>query len=226
MDSDEIQGTLYRPKGDGPFPSVILLHTCGGLGEHVTNWATRLLKEGYLALVVDSWGSRSRNNCRGGDYFVLTKDANGARDYLKTLAYADKKGIGVMGFSLGASAALEASSFAESGFSAAVAFYPKCVDWEADESVPVLLLLAGEDNWGSRQVEACLGSAKIGRNNGRIIESKVYPGVHHGFDNEKFSEGYHSSKGRGGYVEYNHAANEDAWKRLLVFFNKHLRGGK
>jgi dienelactone hydrolase len=225
-DSDEIQGTLYRPKGDGPFPAVVLLHTCGGLREHVLNWAVRLVKEGYLALAVDSFGSRDKDNCGAGDSFLLTKDAYGARDYLKTLAYADKKGIGVMGMSLGATAALEASSFVSAGFGAGVALYPKCDDWEPGESVPVLLLLAGEDNWGMRPVESCLDGANIGKKNGRIIESKVYSGVHHGFDNEETSGGVESSKGTGGYLEYNHSATTDAWNRIRNFFKKHLRGGK
>jgi dienelactone hydrolase len=227
-DSVEIQGTFYRPKGEGPFPSVVLLHTSGGMGEHVLDWAKKLAKEGYLALAVDSFGSRGRDDSlpAGADIFNMTKDAYGARDYLKTLAYADKKAIGVMGFSLGAIAALEASSFAEAGFRAGVALYPKCHQWEPGESVPVLLLLAGEDNWEFRAVKDCLAGAEISRKLGRIIELKVYSGVHHGFDQERFSDGFESSKGVGGFLEYSPEATTDAWKRIRIFFNKHLRSGK
>jgi dienelactone hydrolase len=31
--------SLYRPDGPGPFPAVVLLHTCAGLRPHVLGWA-------------------------------------------------------------------------------------------------------------------------------------------------------------------------------------------
>src|SRR5580704_7268540 len=49
---------LYRPSGGGPFPAVVLLHTCAGLGPHVHAWARKLQDWGYVALVVDSFTPR------------------------------------------------------------------------------------------------------------------------------------------------------------------------
>ena len=33
-DSGPLHAQLYKPDGDGPFPVVIALHGCGGLGGH------------------------------------------------------------------------------------------------------------------------------------------------------------------------------------------------
>ena len=42
---------LKKPRGDGPFPMVILLHTCGGIQPHTTvEWPKDLLDEGYVVL--------------------------------------------------------------------------------------------------------------------------------------------------------------------------------
>lgn len=50
--------SLYRPKGTGPSPAVVLLHTCGGLGQHVFDWASRLTSAGYVSVVIDSFTPR------------------------------------------------------------------------------------------------------------------------------------------------------------------------
>src|SRR5262245_25808080 len=49
---------LYTPRGAGPFPTVILMHGCGGIGPNVKEWATWLRHEGYAAFMLDSFGGR------------------------------------------------------------------------------------------------------------------------------------------------------------------------
>jgi poly(3-hydroxybutyrate) depolymerase len=46
-----LHAQLFKPDGDGPFPTVIALHGCGGLGGHsepvlprYRDWAEQLLK--------------------------------------------------------------------------------------------------------------------------------------------------------------------------------------
>jgi len=60
-----LHAQLYKPDGDGPFPTVIALHGCGGLGGHpeavrprYRDWTEQLLKTGYAVLLPDSYGSR------------------------------------------------------------------------------------------------------------------------------------------------------------------------
>ena len=46
-----VTGVLTKPPGDGPFPSVVLLHTCGGLTGHVAkDWPEFLTAQGHVAL--------------------------------------------------------------------------------------------------------------------------------------------------------------------------------
>ena len=40
---------LYAPEGPGPFPAVVLSHTCGPLRQHILEWAQRFLAAGYAA---------------------------------------------------------------------------------------------------------------------------------------------------------------------------------
>src|SRR5437870_700055 len=71
-----LTGDLYRPAGAGPFPAVILLHGCSGVGPHTVAWAQWLQAEGYAALVLDSFAGRGlRRLC--GDSSPLTGRARG-----------------------------------------------------------------------------------------------------------------------------------------------------
>src|SRR5450631_4802702 len=63
--SATLHAQLYKPEGDGPFPTVIALHGCGGLAGHsepvlprYRDWAEQLVKSGNAVLLPDSYGSR------------------------------------------------------------------------------------------------------------------------------------------------------------------------
>lgn len=58
LGSGILHAQLYKPEGAGPFPTVIALHGCGGLGGHADpvlpryrDWAERLLKAGNAVLL-------------------------------------------------------------------------------------------------------------------------------------------------------------------------------
>src|ERR1700759_4522036 len=60
-----LRAQLFKPEGNGPFPVVIALHGCGGLGGRpepvqirYRDWAEQLLKDGKAVLFPDSYGSR------------------------------------------------------------------------------------------------------------------------------------------------------------------------
>src|SRR5437868_8531213 len=64
-----LHAQLYKPEGDGPFPTVIALHGCGGLSgqsepvlSRYRDWAEQLLKAGHAVLLPDSYGSRSEEH--------------------------------------------------------------------------------------------------------------------------------------------------------------------
>ena len=109
---------LAKPRGDGPFPAVVLMHGCSGTERtttHRTVWrglnnhAALLNDYGYVTLIVDSFGPRGiTDSCQtGGKYDpVQVGDANAAFDHLASLPFVDAKRIGFVGLSRGGGTAL------------------------------------------------------------------------------------------------------------------------
>src|SRR5262249_51863722 len=54
----EIKGYLGRPKKEGRYPGVIILHGNPGATDDVRNTAAQLAQAGFIGLLVD-WGSRA-----------------------------------------------------------------------------------------------------------------------------------------------------------------------
>src|SRR5262249_30306467 len=106
----QIIAHLYRPSGPGPFPAVALFHGSTGVLPYHHRWAEWLATEGYVALVVDSYGPRRVDKDSGGLTGERVWDAFGALAYLRSLSFVQKNDIGAMGWSLGGSVALLASS--------------------------------------------------------------------------------------------------------------------
>jgi dienelactone hydrolase len=82
----EISGWLYRPSGAGPFPGIVLAHTCGGVNDHTAQWGNRLASWGYAVVAPDSFGPRGeRNVCGRGNAVsgnARVADVAGALDFL------------------------------------------------------------------------------------------------------------------------------------------------
>ncbi|MBV8472514.1 MAG: dienelactone hydrolase family protein, partial [Hyphomicrobiales bacterium] len=101
-----LRGYLTRPPGAGPFPAVLLLHSCLGwpfdrrqIGETIAGW-------GYVALFVDDFSSRGLKESCTVDFPAATADADGALAYLAGRPDVDRARIAVVGFSQGADTAL------------------------------------------------------------------------------------------------------------------------
>ena len=170
-----LHAQLYKPDGDGPFPTVIALHGCGGLGgqsepvqSRYRDWAEQLLKTGHAVLLPDSYGSRELGpQCRVKERRVLARrervaDVKASRQWLLQQPWAARDRISLIGWANGASAVLWAvrpqlsSRGTEPDFRSAIAFYPDCrissgLGWSA--RVPTLLLIGAQ---GRRQFAAGL----------------------------------------------------------------------
>lgn len=141
---------LIKPEGDGPFPAIVIMHDCSGLGPRGSGaprrWANELVPQGYVVLIPDSFTPRGLPNgtCTApveyigaGAPFTRALDAYGALALLRTLPYVDGTRIGVMGGSHGGSTTLAALStpgdsadplaaVKRNGFTAGLALYPGC----------------------------------------------------------------------------------------------------
>jgi len=221
-----------KPNAGGPFPAVVLLHTCGGIRPHVHQWSSRLVAAGYATLIVDSLTWRGAKECSIPHYFPasvddVTGDAFAALGHLRGRSDVDPERIGVMGFSWGANATLRTSSARYrreapgGGFAAAIAFYPMCVsprsDWPAaaqeraynlfdDAAAPTLVLIGDADDDTPNVAANCATRVGALRSAGRPVDIILYPGAGHVFDSRDSPNTRKS------------AAD------MLAFFNRHLGG--
>jgi dienelactone hydrolase len=147
---EQIPVTLFKPDGPGPFPAVVIMHDCSGLGPRSSGaphrWATELRERGYVVLIPDSFATRGHP---GG---VCTnpapsrtevspprrvRDAYAGLAYVRSLPFVDGSRVALMGGSHGGSTTLASMVASErdtemlahdkrSGFAAAVALYPSC----------------------------------------------------------------------------------------------------
>ena len=200
--SATLHAQLYKPDGGGPFPVVIGLHGCGGLGGHsgpvqrrYRDWAEHLLKGGNAVLLPDSYGSRELGpQCRVKERRILARrervaDIMAARQWLLQQPWAARDRISLMGWAHGASALLWAvrpqspSRNVEPDFRSAIAFYPDCrtssgLGWSA--RVPTLLLIGAKDDISSPP--ACRQMVDGARGRSALARIVVYPGAWHDFD--------------------------------------------
>lgn len=151
--SDEIPATILKPAGEGPFPAIVIVHDCSGLGPKSSGspmrWGQYLVQQGYVIMLPDSFTPRglpggictvppSQSNVANGN--VRMRDAYGALIALRKLSYVDGKRIGIMGGSHGGMTTLAAmvksptendlvGGLKSNGFVAGIAFYPNCGVW-------------------------------------------------------------------------------------------------
>src|SRR5262245_43929816 len=88
-----IGGEIYRPAGTGPFPAVLVMHGCGGLGPNMHDWGQWVQSEGYVAFVVDSFEGRGLKRVCGDPNRFTSRDrapdVYAAAAHLKTLPFVD-----------------------------------------------------------------------------------------------------------------------------------------
>jgi dienelactone hydrolase len=197
-----LHGQLYKPEGAGPFPVVIALHGCGGLGAHseplqvrYRDWAEQLLKDGKAVLFPDSYGSRELGpQCHVKERRITARrervtDILAARQWLMQQPWVAHDRISLLGWANGASALLWAVRpqlllhYAEPDFRSAIAFYPDCrlssgLGWSS--RVPTLLLIGAKDDVSSPP--ACRQMVEGAHGRSALTRIVVYPSAYHDFD--------------------------------------------
>lgn len=227
--STKLEGFLSKPQGPGPFPTVVLMHGCGGLIGKVPaslrNHASFFNAHGFAALVLDSFGPRGKSsqcglNQLGAARYYRSFDAFNTLAYLKTRGYVDPDNVFLVGQSNGGSVALIVAGGgakfnfpADLRYTAVAAYYPWC-GIELDDLVsPLIVFGGGEDDWVPP------ANCKIQQRSasGEPMEVIVYDGVHHSFDLPIGAVRYrnHTLKGDA-------TATRDSRKRMLDWFTRHM----
>ncbi len=231
---------MLTPEGDGPFPAVLLLHTCYGNLGHVDVWAKRLQSHGYVAVVVNSMQARGLDGhfdrlsvcagraLRAGD---RARDIGISIELLRRVANIDERRIGIVGFSHGGWTALDFLGHGAGGQSefevengldgpkSVVVVYPYCGEQTVKgleawpRNLRMLMLLAGSDT--TVGTAKCESLAREQKARGHAIDLHVYPGAAHGYDIEPdLILGYDR--------RYDESAARDTRKRILAFLDDTL----
>ncbi|MGJ4928343.1 dienelactone hydrolase family protein [Bradyrhizobium sp. HKCCYLS2038] len=172
----------------------------GTLSKRHVMWGSYWAERGYLALLPDSFGPRGKAHGFGrhthddperddvNERTVRPLDAEGALAYLRQRSDVAASRIVLQGWSNGGSTALNVllrQGLQSSGFRGALIFYPGCGENSLlgptlRTRAPVQLFLAADDEEVSPAL--CSAMAERSRQAGTAIETTIYPGATHGFD--------------------------------------------
>jgi carboxymethylenebutenolidase len=211
----QASGFLARP--DKGKPGIIVLQEWWGLVPHVKDVAGRFAAQGYLALAPDLYHGKStveaaeaEHLMKGLDWGRAGQEIAGAVRYLREVEGATR--VGVTGFCMGGALTIIAAT--QPGVDAYVAFYgfPPAGAASLDKiTAPGLIFFGEKEEFFS--IPDAKAFAENQQKRERAAAVIVYPGAGHAFFNDSRPEAYRRD-----------AAN-DAWRRTLEHFGRHLRSG-
>jgi len=214
--SGQMRGYLVKPVGNGPFPSVLVVHENRGLNPYIEDVARRCAVEGFLAFAPDGLfpvGGYPGNDDDGRtlqgnlDQPKLRTDLlNGAR-YLQSHKLSNSK-LGATGFCYGGGVVNYLATALGPDLRAGVPYYGAAAETSAVPKIKAALLIqyaASDDRINSMwpAYEGALKASNVSH------EMHTYPGTQHGFHNNSTPR-------------YTESAAKLSWDRTMAFFHKHL----
>jgi carboxymethylenebutenolidase len=212
----ELNAYLALPRGEGQWPGVVVIQDALGLSDDIKEQADRLAAAGYVSFAPDLYSGRgircvlatlqASRSGKGAAY----GDIEAAREWLT--ARDDCTGrIGIIGFCMGG------------GFDASSVNYgelPKDpVSYLAD-ACPIV------GSFGRRDATLRGRAAKLEQaldQVGVAHDVKEYQDAGHSFLNRINAGPLLGTVVKLASFNYHHASAEDAWHRILTFFDEHLR---
>jgi carboxymethylenebutenolidase len=214
--SGKMRGYLVQPKGNGPFPVVLVVHENRGLNPYIEDVARRCAVEGFLALAPDGLfpaGGYPGNDDDGRDLQAkldqnkLRTDMLNSAKYLKGHQLSSGK-LGVTGFCWGGGTTNYLAVMMGPDVKAAAPFYGAAPAASAVPDIKAQLVIHYAENderidsmWPG--YEKALKAANV------RYEQYTYPGTQHGFHNNSTPR-------------YKADAAKLAWERTIGLFKKTL----
>lgn len=215
-----VTGYLARPKKEGRYPAIVVIHENKGLVEHIRDVARRLAVAGYVAFAPDLLSRQG-----GTEHFAsleelqknLTQvppdgflsDLDSTLEHLKGLSFVKADSLGITGFCFGGGLTWRMAT-RRADLKAAVPFYGAAppLDDVPKIKAKVLAIYASLDeriNAGIPALEEAL------KKNSVRYQKVMYEGAKHAFHNDTGAN-------------YDAESARDAWKRTLEFFARTLKG--
>jgi carboxymethylenebutenolidase len=214
---DEAYGYLALP-ASGSGPAVIVIQEWWGLTTHIAHMADRLAGEGYVALAPDLYGGVTTHDEGEALQLLLeipvdraARDLRGAVDYLLLRDEVVGETLGVVGFCMGGSFALQLAVQEGGKVAAAVAFYPigYMPDDYAGLQAAVLIHIPDADQINPPTLAEELNE-KISADTRTKPEIDHYPAGHAFLNEEDLLGTYDAEQAR------------IAWDRTVAFLRAHL----
>jgi carboxymethylenebutenolidase len=213
----DIRAYVATPKGDGPFPTVIMIHEFFGLSESIARRADLLAESGYLVIAPDvfrgmttSWIPRAIYNVISSDAEQVYADLDSTYAWLGSQPQADLTRVATLGFCFGGRTSL-GYSLHNNQIAATVIFYGDPITDPAvlkDLPGPVLGIFGGAD--ASIPVENVQAFGDSLTQLGIEHQLTTYEGQPHGF-----VDSVESIKAGG--------AQQKAWNEMLAFLEANLK---
>lgn len=223
-----LDGYLATPQpdvsGPGPWPGVVVVHDAFGLGRDTRLITERFATAGFVALAPDLYSRGGMVRCVKSVFRSLVAqrgqafdDLDAARRLLADSADCTRK-VGVVGFCMGGGFALVAAGRA---FDASAPYYGQLpTDLSVLDGACPIVASFGRKDPSLRGAAATLDDELTER--GVTHDVKEYPDAGHSFANQ-LPLGPLNVVARLAGFGYHHESSEDAWRRVLAFFSKHLR---
>jgi carboxymethylenebutenolidase len=213
----DVRAYVAQPQGEGPFPTVIMIHEFFGLNESIVSKADLLAEQGYFVVAPDTFRGSTTSWIPRAIYQVITTkpesinaDLDSVYAWLKSQPEVDADRVATVGFCYGGRASL-AYSLHNNQLAATVIFYGSP---ETDPAVlrtlpgPVLGIFGGADQSipvdEVKTFDASLTEAGVPH------EIKIYEGQPHAF--VKDAAGIRAGGAQG-----------QAWAQMLAFLETNLK---
>lgn len=218
-DGVTLRGYLAEPEGEGPFPTVLLIHEWWGLNEGMLVLADALAEQGYVVLAADAYRGNLTDKVPRALYLRLTTpdeevrgDLDTALEWLQNRPNVDPERTASMGFCFGGGESLQLGLRQSERLAVTVIYYGAVVT-DPDLLKPftdgkaVLGIFGEEDQQifadDVLEFEAALNSLDI------TNEVTLYEGLGHGFLTE---DNFDQPGGPG-----------DAWQQTLAYLDENLK---
>jgi len=214
-------GYLATPKGDGPFPAIVVIQEIFGVNVVMRDICDGLAAQGYLALSpdlfwriepgIDITDQSEAEWAKAFELFNAFNVDNGIVDLQATINTARQLGngkVGTLGYCLGGQLAYLSAT--RTNADASVGFYGVNIQARLEEasniSKPLMLHIAGQDEFVPADAQA---EIHAGLDNHSNVTLHDYPARDHAF-------------ARVGGAHYDKADADLANKRTLDFFKANL----